>query len=394
VSELTPQQSAQVLQLAAACTTADGRPALSEQTLLHARYGEPAPGRSGWVLVETGAPEAGVLLGVAHWDAAEEILEATPSADTPAVDAGRGTGSSPRSTRSVTGDWAVAPWARGDPNQPSLVLAALLAGLRRTAPPGVAVDVWVHGASTWSAQALNSWEAQPDGDAAEVRPGLRLVRTLWQMRRPLTGPDVDLDAVPVPSPDQILVLTTPHARDLGVLVGASGEAPIPHLQVRTFRVGEDESPWLQVNTRAFATHPEQGRWTADDLAARQREDWFDPAGFFVAERVSEPSAPARMVGFHWTKVHAPAEVGSSSAQEQTPGELSAGLGEVYVLGVDPSEQGSGLGRALARVGLAYLRQRGLPTAILYVEADNQPAVHLYTSLGFVHHDTDQMYRLV
>ena len=61
------------------------------------------------------------------------------------------------------------------------------------------------------------------------------------------------------------------------------------------------------------------------------------------------------------------------------------------MGVDPQAQGLGLGRALTLVGLHHLRTRGLPTVLLYVDADNAPAVAVYTRLGFARHRTDVMF---
>jgi mycothiol synthase len=140
------------------------------------------------------------------------------------------------------------------------------------------------------------------------------------------------------------------------------------LTLRTFAPGQDEAGWLSLNGRAFAKHPEQGGWTRHDLELREREPWFDPAGFFIAER------DGRMAGFHWTKVPDP------------------GVGEVYVVGVDPDEQGSGLGRALTLAGLQHLRDLGVAQAMLYVDEDNVPAIRMYEALGFTRATVDAMYR--
>lgn len=150
-----------------------------------------------------------------------------------------------------------------------------------------------------------------------------------------------------------------------------GDLPEPvvpaGVKIRTFVPGEDEGEWLRVNAAAFAHHPEQALIDADDLADRMAEPWFDPKGFFVA------TIDGTMVGFHWTKQH----------QDQ--------LGEVYVLGVEPSAGGRGLGKALLLTGLRSLRERGNTRVELYVEADHRAAIGLYLTYGFATVSRDVMY---
>jgi len=179
--------------------------------------------------------------------------------------------------------------------------------------------------------------------------GFERVRALWQMRRSLQA---QLDRPQI----------------------AEG------ITVRTFVIGRDEDEWTALNRRAFATHPEQGAWTRADLDLREQEPWFNPEGFFLAERAG------RLVGFHWTKIH-----GQDGEDSEEIGHAHQAIGEVYVVGVDPTERGSGLGRALTLVGLRYLRSRGLFQVMLYVDESNTPAIRLYESLGFTHWDTDVMF---
>lgn len=163
-------------------------------------------------------------------------------------------------------------------------------------------------------------------------------------------------------------------------------SPLPRIELpvgltlRAFRPGEDDEAWLALNARAFADHPEQGNWTLRDLHARMGEDWFDPAGFLLAER------DGRLIGFHWTKVHGGQRHGSGPTEH-----AHDPIGEVYVVGVDPEAQGQRLGRLLTVAGLAWLRAQGLPQAMLYVESDNEAARATYRSLGFTHWDTDVMF---
>ncbi|MFE5796080.1 mycothiol synthase [Streptomyces sp. NPDC056503] len=199
-------------------------------------------------------------------------------------------------------------------------------GTALLAASGKRLRVWAHGGKP-SARHL-----------AQVL-GLTLFRELRQLRRPLTPLDI---------PEPVL----PEG-----------------VTIRTFVPGQDDTAWLAVNAAAFAHHPEQGALTQRDLDDRITEPWFDPKGFFLAEK------DGRLVGFHWTKVH---------AEER--------LGEVYVVGILPEAQGGGLGKALTATGLRHLAAQGLPTAMLYVDADNTAAVRVYEGLGFRTHEVDLMYR--
>jgi mycothiol synthase len=185
------------------------------------------------------------------------------------------------------------------------------------------------------------WSHSDHPDAARIAAttGLSVLRELWEMARPL---DTTLPVAP---------------------------SPPEGVRIRTFHPGADDDAWVALNATAFADHPEQGRLTVDDLRARMAEPWFDPAGFFLA--VDDD----RLLAFHWTKVH----------DDDPP------VGEVYVVGVDPAEQGRGLGRLMTLIGLHHLRDRGLDTVTLFVDESNTAAVATYTRLGFARTASHQQF---
>ncbi len=190
---------------------------------------------------------------------------------------------------------------------------------------------------------LNAWSHgdHPAAAALARSHGFERVRELWVMRRAMTDP--------------LPALTVPEGPD--------------GFEIRGYRPS-DADEVLRVNAAAFAHHPEQGAMDAANLAERMAEPWFDPAGLLLAVEGD------RVLGFHWTKQHSPA------------------LGEVYVVGIDPAAQGRGLGKLLTLAGLHHLADLDVGEVLLYVESDNDPAVAVYSRLGFTHAATDThvMYR--
>jgi mycothiol synthase len=189
-----------------------------------------------------------------------------------------------------------------------------------TAQGGGAVDLWIE-------------EVERADDQLATDRGFEASRELWQLRCAL--PAVD-----------------------------------PDLEVRRFEP-EDAEEFLAVNNRAFSWHPEQGGMTLDDLASRQAESWYDPAGFLVHD------VDGRMAGFCWTKVHEDTE---------------PPMGEIYVIAVDPDFHGQGLGAPLTLAGLAHLSEAGLTIGMLYVESDNDAANTVYERIGFTRHHANRVYR--
>lgn len=227
----------------------------------------------------------------------------------------------------TTLSFAVAPGAPDDEVVAAMTTAALA---DRRAHGAGHVELWVLGGD-------RSWDDRARGLGLDLARELRQLRVPLPVREPVTWP--------------------------------------PGVTVRSFEPGRDEDAWIAVNNRAFARDPDQGGWAAATLARREREAWFDPAGFLLAED------DRGLAGFCWTKLH-PA----------SPPLEPVARGEIYVIGVDPSRQGAGLGRSLVLAGLADLHdRRAAPVGMLFVDATNDAARRLYESIGFTVARVDRAY---
>ena len=143
------------------------------------------------------------------------------------------------------------------------------------------------------------------------------------------------------------------------------------IPTRKFICGVDDEAFLEVNSRAFSWHPEQGSLDSSKLNDLFKEEWFDDEGFLLLELKN------RLAGFCWTKVH-------------HQGDLT--VGEIFVIAVDPDFHGRGFGKPLTISGLNYLANVGADLGMLYVEADNKPAIRIYEDIGFTHFSTNRAYR--
>ena len=354
----------EVLALAGVASAADGTDPLSEHVMLRLRHAGTAPATQLTIREPDGS-----LVGYACLAAGGEAGE--PASAELVVH--------PMHRRRGRGRALVEAMVAAAGAEPSTVSRTEPSPVSRAEPSPVGqLRVWAHG-------------DHPSAAALALDLGFDRARVLWQMRRPLRDP--------LPEPQ--------------LPAGVS---------LRAFRPGEDDEAWVAVNRRAFAGHPEQGRWTVADLRLRLAEPWFDRNGFLLATEDST----GRVLGFHWTKVHgrtggtgpadppaAAARPGSVAAAGRPgagtgeagggAGEADAGtngirppepIGEVYVLGVDPDAHRLSLGTALTVAGLRHLRDHGLTRVMLYVDESNPGAVALYTRLGFANWMRNVQYRWV
>jgi len=135
-----------------------------------------------------------------------------------------------------------------------------------------------------------------------------------------------------------------------VRVPSSGVSVVPMAEA-------DVGAIVAINNRAFADHPEQAAMTSESFDVLSRSRWFDPDGVAVAR------CEGGIVGFCVTKAE------------------GSGVGEIYLLAVDPNSEGSGYGAMLASAGFEWLARRGATTASVWVDSTNHGAIRIYRKLG-------------
>lgn len=133
-------------------------------------------------------------------------------------------------------------------------------------------------------------------------------------------------------------------------------------RIRRFEQGRGDAALVaSLNNRAFAGHRENDAMRAADVEDLLSAPESTPSGVLIAER-AEDGDPA---GFCWTTVPRP------------------GVGEIFLIGLVPEHQGSGVGSWLLRSGLNVLAaERGADMCQLWTDADNEAAVRLYRDHGF------------
>jgi mycothiol synthase len=293
---LNIKEQKSVLALISAAADHDGIPPIAEHVLLHLRHGGDKEDRH--LILE----KDGEIVGYAHLDLTDKVA-------------------------GTSAEMVIHPEYRGH----GLGRSLLEEICRITSP-----RLWSHG-------------DLPAARKLAEENGLEKVRTVIQLRRPLTE----------------------HLPEI-----------VTDITLRSFLPGLDDEDWLELNNRVFYNHPEQGEWTLSNLHDRMKEGWFDARGFLLS------TFDGRLTAFCWTKIHG----GNSYSHDESHTHDHDPIGEIYAMGVDPDFQSKGLGHAITIAGLAYLRLQGLMSAMLYVDAENIDGVKLYKDLGFIEWGRDVMYR--
>lgn len=135
--------------------------------------------------------------------------------------------------------------------------------------------------------------------------------------------------------------------------------------VRWLEPGTDDAAYVELANDAFHDHPSPLTFTLDRVRLVHALPSFDQSTILL---VAPAEDRERLVGF---------------VRVQRYDEDGRALGDLGPVGLRPAWRGRGLGRQLLRWGVEDLRRRGAGDVYLSVEGENDGALRLYESEGFV-----------
>ena len=127
--------------------------------------------------------------------------------------------------------------------------------------------------------------------------------------------------------------------------------PVEGIAIRPYSEQRHREAIRSVYARSFGEAPWPSDWDGFEE--------FDPGGVFVAEETTGQAPVGYVISFR-----------------------RRGHGYISVLAVVPERRRRGIGFALARTAIRYLRGLGIRSIMVDAPADSTPAVNLYHKLGF------------
>ncbi|MFQ5934226.1 MAG: GNAT family N-acetyltransferase, partial [Dehalococcoidia bacterium] len=117
----------------------------------------------------------------------------------------------------------------------------------------------------------------------------------------------------------------------------------------------------EIQNLAFANQWGFSPNTVEEIRYRARMSFCRPEGILLLMNEEEP------VGFNWTRI------------EEGPRHV---IGFISMMGSHPDYRGLGLGVAVMRAGVNYLREAEVDRVQLTVDSQNRSAYKIYNAAGF------------
>ena len=225
--------------------------------------------------------------------------------------------------------------------------ANLLTELQKVArelPEGVPPLLWAHG-------------TLPAAQSLATAAGLQVERTLLVLE------------------NKVAKLSAPRSENKLAELRQGKNWQLRPFTAASIAKGQDIATLARLNQIIFAQHPEQGKLTVADFRQRFAQAWFSPDLCFLiypradlgeefGEEFGANLPVSSAIGFLWLK----------PVDDFTV--------ELYVVGILPEMQGAGIGSALMERLPLLAAASGYRRIILYVDADNVPALRTYKKGGF------------